>query len=279
MPAPAPLMRALASVALIGALRAPAAAAAVARVTPVDVLTSGLASMTRLQYGAQVSDAAAARAAAPALAPLTLYEFEACPFCRRVREAVTYLDLALTVKPCGRGSRHRDEVVARGGKAQFPYLVDEASGAALYESADIVRYLLEAYGEGAGLPSEDFLDGGAAALGAALPSLLRFGRGAAVAGGGEGGASARAPPAQPLQLWSYEANQFCRLVREALCELDLPYVLYSAGKGSPRRAQLRELTGGSSQCPYLLDPNTGAAMAESKAIVDYLVDTYGARAA
>ena len=91
-------------------------------------------------------------------------------------------------------------------------------------------------------------------------------------------AAPAAAPAKLLELYSYDGNQFCRLVREALCELDIPYVLRSAGKGSPRRAALEALAG-SSQCPYLVDPNTGAALGESADIVDYLRTTYGAAAA
>lgn len=71
-------------------------------------------------------------------------------------------------------------------------------------------------------------------------------------------------------LYSYEGNQFCRLVREVLSELDLPYELRSAGKGSTRRSELAEITGGSTQCPLLIDPNTDTKMAESKDIVKYL---------
>ena len=40
-------------------------------------------------------------------------------------------------------------------------------------------------------------------------------------------------PKQALVLYSYEGNQFCRLVREVLTELDLIYELRSVGKGSP----------------------------------------------
>lgn len=69
-------------------------------------------------------------------------------------------------------------------------------------------------------------------------------------------------------------NQFCRLVREVLTELDLVYELRSAGKMSPRRNELADLTGGSSQCPYLIDPNTNVKMAESKDIISYLYKTY-----
>lgn len=35
--------------------------------------------------------------------PLLLYEFEACPFCRKVREAITILDLDVIFYPCPRG--------------------------------------------------------------------------------------------------------------------------------------------------------------------------------
>lgn len=68
-------------------------------------------------------------------------------------------------------------------------------------------------------------------------------------------------------------NQFCRLVREALTELDLPHEIQSVGKGSPRRQTLIELAG-KSTAPYLVDPNTGKAMGESADIVEYLYRTY-----
>ena len=57
--------------------------------------------------------------------------------------------------------------------------------------------------------------------------------------------------------------------------MDLPYRLYSTGKGSPRRADLAAIQDGSSQCPYLVDPNTGTSLGESADIVAYLATTYG----
>lgn len=54
----------------------------------------------------------------------------------------------------------------------------------------------------------------------------------------------------------------------------MPYELQSAGKGSPRRAELAQITGGSSQCPFLIDPNQNVKMAESKDIIQYLYKTY-----
>jgi len=77
-----------------------------------------------------------------------------------------------------------------------------------------------------------------------------------------------------LVLYSYEGNQFCRLVREVLTELDITYELRSAGKQSPRRDELAIITGGSTQCPYIIDPNTGVQMAESKDIIEYLYTNY-----
>jgi len=51
--------------------------------------------------------------------PLELYEYEACPFCRKVREAVSMLDIDVIVYPCPRdGKRYRDKVIEMGGKSQ-----------------------------------------------------------------------------------------------------------------------------------------------------------------
>src|SRR5580693_945085 len=51
---------------------------------------------------------------------LELYEFEACPFCRRVREALSEFDIDAHVRPCPKGGvRFRPRVVELGGKALF----------------------------------------------------------------------------------------------------------------------------------------------------------------
>ena len=44
------------------------------------------------------------------------------------------------------------QVLALGGKEMFPFLVDENTGTKLHESADIVRYLCNTYGEGSAPP-------------------------------------------------------------------------------------------------------------------------------
>jgi hypothetical protein len=49
--------------------------------------------------------------------PITLYEFEGCPFCRKVREAVNILDLDVLFKPCPKdGPNWRPEANQKGGK-------------------------------------------------------------------------------------------------------------------------------------------------------------------
>jgi glutathione S-transferase len=154
-------------------------------------------------------------------------------------------------------------VKAKGGKAQFPYLVDPNTGKALYESDDIVRHLFGEYGDGkvpALLAAGPLTDAGAM-----LASALRPGRGVRYR-------RARAPE-QPLELWSFEASPFCRIVRETLSSLELPYRLHNVAKGSPRRAAFVERSG-RMLVPYLADPNTGVEMFESGDIVAYLERTY-----
>lgn len=61
---------------------------------------------------------------------------------------------------------------------------------------------------------------------------------------------------------------------QVLCELELPYVLISAGKGSPQRKRLKAESG-KTTVPYLSDPNTGTALGDSEDIIAYLYKTYG----
>src|SRR4029434_11239871 len=77
--------------------------------------------------------------------PLGLWSFEASPFSRLVREELCSLELAYLLNHVARRSAERDAFVARSGKMMVPYLVDPNTGAAMFESADIVRCLRETY--------------------------------------------------------------------------------------------------------------------------------------
>jgi len=242
---------------------------------PADVLSSGLASMARIPVAAgQGTTVAPAVAELPVSKPtnVLLYEFEACPYCRKVREAVTVLDLDVTIMPSPRGSRYRLEVESLGGKSQFPFLVD--GSATMYESDDIISYLRKTYGPPDLPPSavSEVVVGPLGLTSGLLASGLRGFRGGALS---KQSLPALQPSYQPLELYSYENNQFCRPVRELLCELALPYRLKSAGKGSPRRATLADVRGDEKKtCPFLVDKNTGVSLGESADILEYLTKTY-----
>jgi glutathione S-transferase len=195
---------------------------------------------------------------------LELYEFEACPFCRKVREALTILDLDAMIFPCPKGAPgFREEVRQRGGRAMFPYLVDPNAGIEMYESDDIVAYLFRAYGDGR-VPLALSL-GPLTIATASLASAFRPLSGTHY--------RESKPPELPLELYSYEASPFCRIVRECLSSLELRYRLHNIARGSAGRGAFVERSG-RMMVPYLVDPNTGVEMFESADIVRYLEDRY-----
>ncbi|MBW2232160.1 MAG: glutathione S-transferase N-terminal domain-containing protein [Deltaproteobacteria bacterium] len=227
----------------------------------LDVSTSYLVSVGRLGAGMRVAPLGERPSQT-----LILYDFEACPFCRKVREALSSLDLEAEIRPCPKGGRrYRDELVARGGKAQFPYLVDPGIGIEMYESDDIVRHLFDRYGDGS-VPLSLGL-GLLTDLNSMLAGMARLGAGSRVK-------PSRAPE-QALELYSMEASPYCRLVRETLCELELPYRLHNVGKGSPSREAFVKRSG-LMRVPWLSDSNTGTELFESADIVRYLTETYAA---
>jgi glutathione S-transferase len=195
---------------------------------------------------------------------LELYDFEGCPFCRKVREALTILDLDARIHPCPKGGpRFRPELEKRGGKAQFPYLVDPNTGKEMYESDAIVRYLFETYGDGKVpllLNVPIYRD-----VSAQLASAWRPTRGIYY--------KPSHPPDQPLELYSYEASPFSRMVREELCMLEIPYILHNVGRGSPSREAFVAHSG-KMMVPYLVDPNASTELFESMDIVAYLEVRY-----
>lgn len=81
--------------------------------------------------------------------PIEIYEFETCPFCQKVREAVSTLDLEVLCYPTPRnGPNYREYVKEKGGKSQFPYMYDPNTNTSMYESDEIIKYLFNTYGDG-----------------------------------------------------------------------------------------------------------------------------------
>ena len=169
--------------------------------TPFDTTTSGLASMARmpLAIGASTTVAAtiAAKPASPVL-PARLFDVEGCSDCRRVRETITYLDLALTIVPCVPGSRGAalKGVDPAGGT---PPLLEDG-GQVIVGADAVIEHLFRLYAPTSELPppAEPELQSRASSL---LAATLRRGRGVAL--------SPRALPgvSPELSLFSYEGNR------------------------------------------------------------------------
>eukprot|EP00951_Prasinocladus_malaysianus_P000335 scaffold2523_cov34-Prasinocladus_malaysianus.AAC.1 len=122
----------------------------------------------------------------------------------------------------------------------FPYMVDPNTGEAMYESDDIIAYLFKTYGDGQ-VPLPLRL-GAATVLTAGLGGMARMSKGSQ--------ARASTIPDQPVVLWGYEGSPFVKVVRERLCELEIPYLFKSCARGSPKRDEMLEKVG-HFQVPFL----------------------------
>lgn len=216
--------------------------------------------------GGRLTERSASLPEARPAQPLVLYAFPACPFCRKVYEALCMLDLDVLVKPCPKGGKvYREYVGETFGKQQFPYLEDPNTGFSGYESGEIIDFLYKTYGGPDSRPP--LVLGSLGTLSAGLATM-------ASGGGGSKRAEEVVTAPKPLVVWGYEPSPFCRPVFERLSELELPYLWRTTARGSPSRALLKELTG-RIQVPYLEDENTGVAMFESAEILEYLDQVYG----
>lgn len=246
-----------------------------------NLATSMISTLVRATNGIQSAPAAIK----PELM-LQLYDIENCPYCRLVREAFTELDLDVEIYPCPKqGERFRPELIERGGKAQFPYLVDPNNGVEMYESLDIVAYLFETYGQ-RDLPLK-WRAGKLQTFGSMLASAPRVKNGMQARPGVE--------PEYMLELYSFESSPYARPVRELLCEMEIPYIIRSCGRTRMQEwllppvrkrfniipdseldnRRILQETEGRVAIPYLYDPNTEQGLFESTDILNYLRDNYG----
>ncbi|RME60814.1 glutaredoxin [Candidatus Parcubacteria bacterium] len=77
---------------------------------------------------------------------IELYQFEQCPYSRKVREKLTELHLDWVARSAPKGSPQRQKLIELGGKDQVPFLYDPEKGIKLYESDAIIAYLEKEYG-------------------------------------------------------------------------------------------------------------------------------------
>ncbi|MFB6087893.1 MAG: glutathione S-transferase N-terminal domain-containing protein [Haloarculaceae archaeon] len=80
---------------------------------------------------------------------ITLYRLQACPFCERVVRKLQEYDLDYRSRFVEPMHSDRDVVRRISGKRTVPAIVDETTGVTMSESANIVEYLENTYGEGA----------------------------------------------------------------------------------------------------------------------------------
>ncbi len=75
---------------------------------------------------------------------LTLYQFQACPFCVKVRFAMKRQGLNIETRDARRVPIYREQLLSGGGRIKVPCLrIHDTDGKArwLYESSQIIHYL------------------------------------------------------------------------------------------------------------------------------------------
>lgn len=198
--------------------------------------------------------------------PIVIYDDEKSPSCKKVREACSMLDLIVEYRPCPGivyGFIDKLKTVSLG-KDDIPFMFDNNPSMlkpSLYGSTDIINHLFSTYGPGVD----------------AIPSSLKGGASGSGVSSGKGSYNSKARNdnifMKPIQLYGWEGASYVRPVREALNSLALAHIMINCAEGSSNRQSLEKMAG-TFQVPYIIDPNTGIKMFESKEIVNYLLKTY-----
>jgi glutaredoxin len=80
---------------------------------------------------------------------LALYQFQACPFCIKVRKEIARLGLNIEIRDTQHDPAHRQALQAGGGKVTVPCLQitdDQGQVTWMYESNDIIAWLNKQFG-------------------------------------------------------------------------------------------------------------------------------------
>jgi glutaredoxin len=72
---------------------------------------------------------------------LTLYVKNNCPWCKKVTDFAAENNITFTHTKEKYEEGVLEDLLARGGKSQFPYLVDKTAEVEMYESGDIIAHL------------------------------------------------------------------------------------------------------------------------------------------
>lgn len=254
-----------------------------------DIVTTNVVSMIRLNSGGYLLPNIE-RLRRPTNI-LELYEKEACPFCRKVREALSTLDLDAKIHPCPKGGfLFRKQLVERGGKEQVPLLIDPNTSEKMYESDTIVKYLFNKYGEGEGSIPFSLQPSLLNTYNSKLATIVRMfptdqGLVRTLAN----------KPDRPLTFYNFEASPECRRVRELLCSMEIPYTLINVApvwseaskipivgvsihlahqNKSEKRRKIEEEVGSHFELPYLIDTNTNVQLSGADNILLYLMKQY-----
>ncbi|MFT7184540.1 MAG: glutaredoxin [Oceanicoccus sp.] len=67
-----------------------------------------------------------------------LFTYPSCPYCEKVRDAFTEMDIEYEEVNAERGTQGSEELVELGGKQQVPFLIVEDTK--MYESDEIIEY-------------------------------------------------------------------------------------------------------------------------------------------
>ncbi|MGQ0799164.1 MAG: glutathione S-transferase N-terminal domain-containing protein [Pseudomarimonas sp.] len=243
----------------------------------LPLIRSLLASTARGWRGTQ-----AIRIAQAPAKMLVVFDRENDPDCRLLRELLTELQLDALIQPCPIGGKRFIRRLPE--KAQLPFLIDAQQDVRVSGLHGCMRHLLETYAEVEW----------ASALLSSLPMRLTSRLASALRGAAGDHVQRSRKPRRPLELYSFESSPYSRLVRERLCELELPWILRSFGKeqladwgppnlrftlkpwapvaGGRREAMLQDT--GKAQVPYLIDNNLDIGLFESQQILRHLDQHY-----